>query len=416
MRKLYIIASLSLASVGGCTAINSNSFSDMSSAYRKVIEEYSNSNILLNIVRSSQNMPLSFADIPSVIGTGSVTAEAEASAAPVSWQNGMTSASSRFAVNNGFTFTQASLDNAEFMKSFLKEIPLNHLGFKGTERMLPKAVSYTLLIESIELRNSNKTVAHFGNDPQSPDYNEFQLALSLLIEAGLTVEYNKVNTPIGPALDKKELTKTLSSWGTSALDHIAKGNMKVQKITKDEKEEYQLVLTELKPHVCVNKFSTKELFGDLLHQSNFCKNSLRLKKQPKDIVYKADKFATKYNLQRNTELFIVIRSPGNVFDFLGSVLNSQLGGDESKTIMITPNTPQHAGYSESYMRPRPLFKVYKDIVIPDPAFSVRYKGSSYSVSDNDNSYSKEVIEFMSTLITVAKIPGALPPSPAVLVR
>ena len=90
MRKLYIIASLSLASVGGCTAINSNSFSDMSSAYRKVIEEYSNSNILLNIVRSSQNMPLSFADIPSVIGTGSVTAEAEASAAPVSWQNGMT--------------------------------------------------------------------------------------------------------------------------------------------------------------------------------------------------------------------------------------------------------------------------------------------------------------------------------------
>ena len=65
---------------------------------------------------------------------------------------------------------------------------------------------------------------------------------------------------------------------------------------------------------------------------------------------------------------------------------------------------------------RSLFKVYKDIVIPDPAFSVRYKGSSYSVSDNDNSYSKEVIEFMSTLITVAKIPGALPPSPAVLVR
>ena len=54
----------------GCTGINSSSFSDMSTAYRQIVENYSNENILLNIVRSSKNMPLSFLDIPSVIGTG----------------------------------------------------------------------------------------------------------------------------------------------------------------------------------------------------------------------------------------------------------------------------------------------------------------------------------------------------------
>jgi hypothetical protein len=41
---------------------------------------------------------------------------------------------------------------------------------------------------------------------------------------------------------------------------------------------------------------------------------------------------------------------------------------------------------------------------------------TYSIADDDDSYTKEVIEFMSTLVTIAKIPGAIPATPAVVVR
>ena len=108
-------------------------------------------------------MPLSFLDIPSVIGTGNVMANAgvnttQSAGTQVSPPS-ITSGSLGLSVNNGFTFTQASLDNAQFMQSFLKEIPLGVLGVKGTERLLPRAVSYTLLIENIELRkNKNKYI------------------------------------------------------------------------------------------------------------------------------------------------------------------------------------------------------------------------------------------------------------------
>ena len=128
-RRLILIAMLGVTS--GCTSINSTSFNNMSSAYRDAVEGYSNDNILLNIVRASKNMPMSFLDIPSVIGTGNVVTEANLATAQTS--AGTTAVSSTtggslgISVNNGFTFTQASLDNAQFLQSFLKEIPLGVL-------------------------------------------------------------------------------------------------------------------------------------------------------------------------------------------------------------------------------------------------------------------------------------------------
>ena len=70
---LPLLASLAL---GGCITAGSSSFRDMSSAYRDVLETYANDNILLNIVRASNRMPVSFLEMPSVVGTGSVNANA----------------------------------------------------------------------------------------------------------------------------------------------------------------------------------------------------------------------------------------------------------------------------------------------------------------------------------------------------
>ena len=418
MRSLVAFSFLGL--MGGCTTINSSSFSDMSSAYREVVEGYSNDNILLNVVRSSKNMPLSFLDIPSVIGTGNVLANAGASTtqsvgSPVA-PPAVTASNIGLAVNNGFTFTQASLDNAQFMQSFLKEIPLSVLGLKGTERLLPRAVSYTLLIESIELRSNNSIVHHFNNDPLDPRYKEFQNLLYLLIEAGLTVENTHLKTPLGPAIDKRLLTKSLDSWGSTTVDNLAKGLISFDKMNSNGKEVYQLVRNESRSRICVNKYRSQQLLGDLLSSDSYCADSPKHEKTDLNYAKVIQSFTSAYPKASNMELVIGIRSPGNVFDFLGSVLNAQFAGDGSKMVMIQPSKSVVDSYNERYKQPHPFFKVYRDTPISHPVATVKYKGVSYSIADDDGSYSKEVMEFMATLVTIAKIPGAIPASPAVVVR
>ena len=419
IRALVTIGILGLNS--GCTSINSTSFSDMSSAYREVVERYSNDNILLNVVRSSKNMPLSFLDIPSVIGTGSVLY----TAGVTSYQAGVpssslpptsTTANVGLAVNNGFTFTQASLDNAQFMQSFLKEIPLSVLGLKGTERLLPRAVSYTLLIESIELRSDNSLVHRFNNDPLDPNYQEFQNLLYLLIEVGLTAENKKIKTPLGPPIDKRLLTKSLDSWGSSTVDNLAKGVISFEKVNAHNSDAYQLVRKDFRPRVCVNEALAKELLGNLLSSEAYCTDSPKFPKTDFNYPNVIKSFREHYPNAKNMELVIGIRSPGNVFDFLGAVLNAQLMNDGSKMVMIKPSLSVFDSYNERYKNAQPLFKIYKDQSVVNPVATVKYKGVTYSIADDDDSYSKDVMVFMSTLVTIAKIPGAIPSSPAVIVR
>jgi hypothetical protein len=421
MKISTLIAIVALVLTSGCTSINSTSFSNMSSAYREVVESYSNDNILLNIVRSSKNMPLSFLDIPSVIGTGSVLS----TAGLTSYQAGVpssalpptsTTGNVGLTVNNGFTFTQASLDNAQFMQSFLKEIPLSVLGLKGTERLLPRAVSYTLLIESIELRSNNSIVHRFSNDPLDPNYQDFQNLLYLLIEAGLTVENKLVKTPLGPPLEEKLLTKSLESWGSTTVDNLAKGIISFEKVNVRNKDAYQLVRNDFRPRVCVNEVRAKELLGNLLSSEAYCTDSPKYPKTDINFPNIIQTFTKFYPKAKNMELVIGIRSPGNVFDYLGAVLNAQLMNDGSKMVMIKPSTSVFDSYNERYKNAQPLFKVYRNQSITNPVATVNYKGITYSIADDDDSYSKDVMEFMSTLVTVAKIPGAIPPSPAVIVR
>jgi len=120
--------------------------------------------------------------------------------------------------------------------------------------------------------------------------------------------------------------------------------------------------------------------------------------------------------ENKIEMLIAVRSPGNVFNFLGTVMNAQLENVESKMIMIQPTQTVSDPYNSRHQHPVPLFKVYKNSLNIKRAASVKYKGDTYSIADDDDSYSKQVLEFMSTLISITKIPGAIPPSPAVLVR
>jgi hypothetical protein len=301
------------------------------------------------------------------------------------------------------------------MQSFLKEIPLDVLGFRGTERLLPRAVSYTLLIESIELRSNNALVHRFNNDPLDPKYEQFQELLYLLIEAGLTVESIHSKTPIGPPIEKTQLSKSLDVWGSATIENLAKGSISLDKVNISGKEYYQLNRSSQSARICVNKFRSQELIGSLLSQSAYCQDSPRHERSSQNYAGIIKTFTQRFPKAKDMELVIGIRSPGNVFDFLGAVLNAQYK-EGSQTVMIKPSQSVYDSYNARYTEPHPLFKVYKNVVPTNPAASVVYKGVTYSIADDDGSYTKDVMEFMSTLVTIAKIPGSVPQSPAVVVR
>ena len=219
---LLLIGSSMLA---GCTSMQKSSFKEMSAAYREVVEQYSNDNILLNIVRSSRNMPMSFLDIPTVAGSGTWSASPGTQRFLSDYtftNNNYFSHSLGLSVSNSFTFQQASLDNAQFMSAFYKEIDLESINFKGTEQRLPKAIIYTLLIDSIELHSSDKfQIQKWVNDPLLPNYRAFQSALNVMIDVGLTTELVSYKSPIGPPFSAEEFTKNLGPWTTALANNKA---------------------------------------------------------------------------------------------------------------------------------------------------------------------------------------------------
>jgi hypothetical protein len=366
-------------------------------------------------------MPMSFLDIPSVIGTGAVSADINASgsyasANPASIPGFFSSSAGAtfstglgLSVNNGFTFTQASLDNAEFMGAFLKDITLDTVVFRGTESQMPKAVIYSLLIHSIEIRSQNSNqVRNFANNPQDPHYGNFQNLLYLMIDLGLSVEKTEVVTPIGPPVSTAELTGTFGMWASTFAydkDHL----LSLKKL--DKKDAYQLVKTQLISRPCINKYRAQEILGSIVSPSAFCVDSAQMPKSLEDHSETIKQFSDSWPNAKELTFLVKLRSPGNVFDYLGNVLLEQYEEPEHLVMIKAP-----VSMIKKENTNLPLMKIYKDTTIPNPVYSVSYKGAKYTISDDDDSYTKPVLEFMSTLINLSKIPGAVPASPAVLVR
>jgi hypothetical protein len=432
MRLFLLLQIVLIFVITGCTSTRSGSFKDMSSAYREVVEQYSTDNILLNIVRASNNMPLSFLDIPSVVGSGSMSVNASIgadvysrtpssvagffSAANTISDSSNSSGSLGMSVNNGFTFTQSSLDNSAFMLAFLKEMPIEYVDYKGTERLRPRTVEYSLLIDKIELvsPDGNK-VLRFINDPMAPHYQKFQEALLLLIEVGLRAESRTLSTPITPPMSQAEYLTYSRGMSNALIDNIVKGSIEVVKKDRGGSISYQLYKNTQYSVMCVNKYEAKRLYKDFFHESSFCETSAVNDVSEMEYSSISNMYREGGSGLKDMKINIKLRSVGNIFDYLGSVMLVQQK-TPPKDVLIYPSKNLLQSYYESFKEPTPLLKVYKNNSSINPVASVTYRGDTYAISDDDDSYSKIVIEYLSNLLTLAKVPGSIPASPAVLVR
>jgi hypothetical protein len=422
-----------LAVISGCGSPNSTSFRSMSHAYREVVESYSNDNILINIARASKKMPVSFLDIPSIMGTGSVSADVGLSATVYSgnpgslggflqpWAGAVGLANyiptASLSVSGGYTFTQSSLDNATFMRPFLLDIKPEIVAYLTSNHAAPKSILYSLLVSSIDVVNDKReVVSSFVNDPSSKDYLGFQRALYILVAAGLTAEPTFVKMPMSPILDEK---LARDSFGM-LVGALAAG------VTLDEVSQpgrpKQFRLIKLMPdwRLCLNKTDGEVLFGKSLSPENYCTQSYKSTT--------AQRTATELRALlsdgsdsglKNLSIKVNLRSTRNIFDFLGDIVAMQNAENPHIVKVFNPellNASDSAKVSD--FPPVPLFVMQKNKSVGKPLTSLNYRGDTYTVPDHDisESFTKEVIVLLSQLLTLNKISGSIPPSPSVLVR
>jgi hypothetical protein len=109
---------------------------------------------------------------------------------------------------------------------------------------------------------------------------------------------------------------------------------------------------------------------------------------------------------------VTIRSPREVFQFVGEVVRSQLDNPAQVWRVGDPQQPGAAA-------PKALFTVScgasssgGDAVLAEAI----YRGQICQVPRGDNSHSAEVMQLLSLLVTLSKVQGALPTSPTLLIK
>jgi hypothetical protein len=418
MRKFYLLGMAAVVVVlSGCGATNSTTFRSMSAAYREVVESYSNDNTLINVVRASQKMPVSFLDIPSIMGTGNVSANASltGTANSLSTMSNTVTPTVGLTVSGGYTFTQSSLDNATFMKPFLSAIQPEIVGYLSANQAAPKSVLYSLVIDSIDVVTDKKDViASFVNDPSKEDYLSFQRVLYVLVAAGLSVEPTFMKVPQSPVMDEATMRASMGMF-TAAL---ASGITVDEIATPGRPKRYQLVRLVPQFRMCLNRTDGQILFGDSLAASMYCTQTFKAR-APSRTATELGKLLANFGNQTYKDLSISIklRSTRNVFDFLGQVVSMQ--NAEKPTIVKIFNPEALEAKPNSTVEdfpPVPLFIVHKNKRLANTLTALEYRGATYSIPDDSNSFSREVMVLLSQLLTLNKISGSIPPSPAVLVK
>jgi hypothetical protein len=390
-KKIGIVLFLSTL-LNGCSSTKPN-FYDMSASYAIALGQYQQNNIFLNIVRASEKMPMSFLDIPSILGTGmltvspSVTGSVGAAvfgsgmAGPSglglsSFSNSVTSTLSVTNMNQ-FTFTQSSLDNATFWKSFLSKVPLSTIEYFMQNRT-PKEVIYSLVIDSILIVKSDGEIMAFNNSPlDKTNYQEFEKILYKLIDAGLTVS---AENPLSQTRKNNKLGTTPDI------------------LTADKS-----TLNPNEFRFCIDGRKNANNLQELnLDESIFCEN--------KDTA-KDKKIAAKSYLRIN------LRSAKNIYDYLGAVVQAQL--EENNPVLVTLPPSSYTSRNERF---RGTQNHYALLVVKknDPTNSfITVEGlqnNVYTVPMSNDGYSRLTLELASQIMTLSKIPGSAAPSPALLVK
>jgi hypothetical protein len=408
---------LSLVSLTGCGGMGP-SFNDMTKAYTASIEQHTRDTVLVNMMRAAYDMPMTFTDIPSVLGTGVINAQAGASstifsASPESipgfFSAGAQSSyyfGAQLNTSRSFNFTLSSLDNEQFTKGFLAPIPLDNVHFFTSSNHLSQALFFTLLIDNIEIQTPGSSKVVFYNDPASPKYAEFQKTLYNLLDSGLTTEVTMAERSIGPVINNEQAVKLMSQMSSSLMG----GEVFLKPIGKGNQTQYQLHAQRPVTRFCLVPPSDQNWIKDNFGPQILCKADTLTTGKASNMA--SAEPSTSKTPKYFESLKVKLRSTRDIFRFVGQVILLQTNTKSHDTITI--RSINAANQWEEV----PLLIVNTNSSMPQSQIiaEVDYFGKTYSVPLNNNGYSSVVFDLLSLLVTLNKIPGSIPASPGILIK
>ncbi|WP_128112481.1 hypothetical protein [Polynucleobacter necessarius] len=324
-----------VAILSGCGSTLTPDFGEMSAKYANTLEQYQINMIFQNILRSSANRPVSFLDMPTINGSGSIGVTPSVSALFTGGaipynasynviQGGLSYAtpSTSLTLNNTFNFTQSSLDNSLFWKGYLGELPKETVKY-FSHNHIPKEVIMSLVVDEIELIQANGKSTVLVNNPLRPDHAQFQQYLYKLIDDGLTATLIDTSEKLGPPLIMEKITPR---FGEKAFTMFKDANITLKQMDKTQNPTYQPIQVSSKYKLCMNtnnyaNFLPTKYFGVTI----YCEDDLQ-----EDL-----KNTSAAKKQQNT-LIVRIRSTNNVFEYLGQVIRAQ-HADKPYIVTLPPS-------------------------------------------------------------------------------
>ena len=411
--SLKIIATAGVCSLFvGCSVPNPK-MGDMAAEYQNTIQQYNFNNILLNIVRGSDNLPLSFLDIPSIIGTGNFSAGTGASsftAANLSGSiiNGSTSSlmlNPSITVTNSFNYTQSSLDNAAFQTGFNGVIPLTTVNFFKTSNMPPELI-ISLLVNSIDLVSADGQVEKVINSPGLESFPKFQAIAKLMVKYGLTTQISNAEIPTGPKLTETQAATTMTAL--IASKDLGKLQMKYFPGSAKEKPYYQVVTISQMATMCLGETPYVQEIISKYGDQYFCAKPVA---DPVEQSKHMGISSTNAPQKGKTSIAINVRSNRDIYQYLGQILKIQTTNPNIEVVVDPSYIVQG-----TVGKPLPIIVVKKNESVSKPLAQITYRGDTYAIPGESNGYTPLVINMMSQLLNLNKVSGSIPPSPAVLVK
>jgi hypothetical protein len=400
----------------GCSSVAPD-FADMSQTYQRTIEKYQNNNLLLNIVRSSKNMPLSFIDIPNVIGTGNVSETAGISGLIYSVPSAIAGGSyympsASLTLGRSFNFTQSSLENAQFQKEFLATIPIQTIHYFN-KRHTPREFILSLVIDEILITDPNGKTKLYYNNPNTDSFPEFQTLLRKLVDDGLTTELLKVNEPVGPPMLTAKMEPMLGQVLMQFVAAKDKDKLSFKPVSDTNSKYYQMHQEKEIARFCFDPASNYKDIEREFGKTLFCQSALGASTE------RIENIGITGNISPNKSkksILLVLRSNKDVYRYLGEVFNAQ-NQDSSKMEFLRVPTRANDSKNSFASGEFPLLVINKNPA-PNvkPIASIEYDGAVYSIPAEDSGYSAMVLDILSQFLSLNKIPGSIPVSPAVIVR
>jgi hypothetical protein len=415
----FLVISSTVLSLGGCTTVEP-SMTSMAVHHNAAIDKIERDTLLLNILRAADDEPLTLTTLSYISGSGSVGASLGYSDSWSSFFAKIASASSNTSlnVNRGFSYSLGTLDSEQFSRSFLTDVPLDRLLYLSEGTHLDNAVLWTLVLQSVYLQGSGSNDGlkrkEQRNALEPKQWTAFQKVLTESLSYGLSMEEVPFDTPVGPRMSRNDaiyqINNVINSWNPQAWSPTMAGTAKPMLVEvggKDPETTHQLVMRSNKINFC---YSPAQLYDWRYDDQRLCtKNGVK--------AAWAEHLKNRGNTAESPKpvphewLDINVRSPREIFYFLGQIARPQIRtGAQSVTI---------GGVNvDSKTTPKPLFSVVCDSEYKsgEPLAQATHRGRSCHVPRDDHSYSAQVLQYLSLLITMSKVPGAVPSSPTVLIR